>query len=444
VSAQAIGPIVVSVSGPVKVSRAGEGDRFASVVVAPPLGAAGEASRTTLKLLIKRIRTRSLPLQAFVVSRLLVVAAGALGVLRLSSHVSRPTVVNGVHQLGALGYVLSASADRYDSWAYLAIAAHGYGKVTSGSLAYYPGYPLLIRALNVVIGSPLVTGVAISTSAFLVGLLMLHRLTELEIGRRAADATVLLVAFAPLSFFFTAVYTESLFQALSVGGMLSARTGRWRLACALAALASMTRVTGLALLIALGVLRIRQRGRPDLSLFWLGMVPAAFVAYMAALAVQGYPPLGMLSAQGQWHRVLLGPIGGIALGALAATVGLAQILRGAPVYRFQDSQALAPPAENIVLMLVLAVALKALYACRRRLAPEYTVYALLALMMCISSPVLGTPLVSVDRYILTIFPLWMAAGSWVAQRRLEPLAVALGSLLLVFYTAQVATYAFVA
>lgn len=390
------------------------------------------------------LRAMALPLQAFVVSRLMVLVAGATGVVRLTSHVSPATVAATVHQLGPVGYLLSASVDRWDSGFYLSIAAHGYGAVGSGNLAFYPVYPLLIRGASFLVSSPLVAGAAISALAFLAALVMLHRLTELELGRAAADATVLLVAFAPLSFFFTAIYTESLFLALSVGSLLAARRGHWRLACALAAVATLTRVTGIALGVALAVMRIRQRGRLDRRLAWLGILPASFAGYMAVLVANGYPALGMFSSEGQWHRILVGPLGGLVGGIAAAAWGLGKLVGGAPVYQFQTSQALAPPAENVVLLLVVVIALRALIACRRRLPLEYAGYAAVALMMCLSNPVVGSPLASDDRFSLTIFPLWMAAGAWVARRRLEPVAVALGSVALIFYTAQVASYAFVA
>ncbi len=54
------------------------------------------------------------------------------------------------------------------------------------------------------------------------------------------------------------------------------------------------------------------------------------------------------------------------------------------------------------------------------------------------------PLEGIDRYVLTIFPLWMAAGAWVSERPvLRPLLV-LGAALLAFYSFEFATWAFVA
>ena len=57
--------------------------------------------------------------------------------------------------------------------------------------------------------------------------MLLHRLVSLELDSELARVTVMLVAFCPMAYFFSAVYSESLFLALSVGCILQARMGRW-------------------------------------------------------------------------------------------------------------------------------------------------------------------------------------------------------------------------
>ena len=56
--------------------------------------------------------------------------------------------------------------------------------------AFYPLYPLLMRAGGWVVGSPLLAGVLISLACFLGALVLLHRLVALELGSaaRAPDA----------------------------------------------------------------------------------------------------------------------------------------------------------------------------------------------------------------------------------------------------------------
>lgn len=173
-------------------------------------------------------------------SRLLGFAAGAAG--------ARTAWVTGwsafdpqriTAGLGPVGNLLAGASVRWDALHYLWIAQSGYRH--AGDTVFFPLYPLLVHAAAWLTGSDVRAGIIVSLGALAVALTLLHRLTTLELGRRAADATVLLIAFAPLSFFFSALYTESLFLALSVGAVYAARRDRWAVACLLAALAAVTR-----------------------------------------------------------------------------------------------------------------------------------------------------------------------------------------------------------
>ena len=65
--------------------------------------------------------------------------------------------------------------------------------------------------------------------------------------------------------------------------------------------------------------------------------------------------------------------------------------------------------------------------------------------MCLWSPTTWQPLVSFDRYLLTIFPLWMVAGAWLSEReRTRVLVTGVSAALLGFYTFQFATWVFIA
>lgn len=393
---------------------------------------------------LSRVRLAPSPwLAALICSRLLVLASGIAGALvgpRPGWWMYDPSGLSA--HLGSVGNLLAASAIRWDAIHYLAIAKLGYSD--PASLPFFPLYPLLVRTLGYPVGSDPIAGVVISVLAFGVALRLLHKLTALELGARAADATMLIVAFAPLSFFFSAVYTESLFLALSVGSIYAARRGRWRLAAGLGGLAAATRVTGVLLAVPLAIMYLRERRRPDRGLAWLLAVPAGLGAYLAYLAIKGYGLLAPFSAQvtGHQHR-MAGSLSTIVAAVRAASYGLRWI-GDQPIYHPSIAGAFSSGAESILLLLVLGVAVASLVATFRRLPLAYGAYALAGLVVCTWSPVAGQPLQSFDRYAMTIFPLWMVGGAWLAERRLTRPVVVLSGLLLAFWTFQFATWAWVA
>jgi hypothetical protein len=386
-----------------------------------------------------------LPLKAFVCSRLLVLMAGIGGVLTVRNQAGMAGASGTVGSLGLIGNTSARAVfQKFDASYYLAIASHGYLATAPNHLAFFPLYPALIRALGFPTGSNVIAGLMISAASFALALVLLHRLTELELGSRAADATVLLLAFAPLSFFFTAIYTESLFLLLSVGAVLAARRQRWALAGLLAALATLTRPTGILLVVPLVIMRRRAGGRLDRRLAWPLLPVGALLAYLAILAANGFPWLAPFRQGAAWQRVTVGPVAGIASAVVTAWHSAVGIVRGRVVFAPTLGGPFTSSAECVLLLLVLAIAAGCLVYCFRRLPLQYGAYAAAVLLMCVSSPAVGQPLISLDRYVLTIFPLWMAAGAWVAKRRLERVAVAVGAILLVFYTFYFARGSFIA
>lgn len=385
----------------------------------------------------RRLARMRLPLLAFAGSRILLLLASALAVAARRS---------GSRSL--LNAALRAATNHFDAGWYLQIATHGYGTFHSDTLAFYPAYPLLIRLTAPIVGSPAAAGALISAAAFLGALVLLRRMTELELGAthpRAADLTVLLLAFAPLSFFFTAVYTESLFLLLSVAALFCARTGRWRLACLLTAAATLTRPTGIVLALALAVGRVRSHGWRDRSLAWVVAGPAALVAYLIGLTLAGYPWLAPFLVQSHWARVSTLPVIGLVAAVWAAIHGAVQVIGGAAVFHGGNAAPVSVGAESIILLAELVLGSVLLWWARRRLPAEYVIYGAGVIVMCLSSPAAGQPLWSFDRFLLTIFPVWMAAGAWLAERRRWVVPVlGAGTIMLVFYTFQFARGIFVA
>ena len=111
-----------------------------------------------------------------------------------------------------------------------------------------------MRGLGLLVGSDLIAGVVISLVALFVALVLLYRLVALELDAELARITVMLVAFCPMAYFLSAVYSESLFLSLAVGCIWFARTGRWGWAGLLGGLAAAERATGITLVVPFALL----------------------------------------------------------------------------------------------------------------------------------------------------------------------------------------------
>jgi Mannosyltransferase (PIG-V) len=387
---------------------------------------------------------------------------------------------------GWLGDVLAGPAARWDASWYLVIAHYGYrpdlGAFTSSRTAFFPLYPLGLRTVSWFGIPPVLAGVLISLLALALALYGIHRLTTLELssarstlvdrrgiarprGGEVARLAVLLTAFAPMAFYFSAVYSESLYLALSVGLFWSARHGRWAAVGVLGALAGATRSAGLVLALPALILYLygpREDRAPDFSarrllapryrvrkdFLWLGLLPVGLGLYMAYLGLSGGDALMPFHAQDVWGRHFAGPYLGIWDGIKAAFDGTRQLLS------FQSHHVYFPIASgspfvtaehNLLLLAFLLAAVPAVVGVLRLLPLAYGAYVIAALAMPLSYPVAPQPLMSLPRFLLVLFPLSIWLAAWLAARpRAQRPVLAASGLLLALFVAQFATWHWVA
>lgn len=370
-------------------------------------------------------------------SRLLVWASG-MGAMAIWGPGARAPGFDPQHLAGG---ALAAPAARWDAIWYLDIARHGYD--SKPSAAFFPLYPLAVRGL----GGSVAAAILLSTACLLVALVALHRLTELDLGREAARWTVLALAFSPMAFFLSAVYAESLFLALTVGAVLAARCERWAWAGGLGGLAAATRSTGVLVLLALAALAWQARVRPRDAL-WLALVPLGLAAFPVGLALAGHDFHAPFAAQDVWFRAWAGPLGGVWDGAVAAWDGLRQLLSGSSRHVYFTAAAGDPFAIariDLALFAWVPLAAVALVGAARRLPLGYAAYAAASLAVPLSYPVAPQPLMSLPRFVLVLFPLWMWLGGLLARHpRWRGPALAASAIMLAAATAQFATWHFVA
>ncbi|GGX65125.1 hypothetical protein [Streptomyces hiroshimensis] len=162
------------------------------------------------------------------------------------------------------GPALSKRLLAWDGNLYVSIAQGGYapgysyaddGSLTGNNLAFFPLFPMLIRAVHAVTGLGWGTsGIVTAHLALLAALIVVHRLlTRLHGARTALVAIVLLAGAQPMALSFLMSYSESLFLALAAGTLLAAHRKAWLTAGILALLTGLTRPAAAAVVAALAV-----------------------------------------------------------------------------------------------------------------------------------------------------------------------------------------------
>ncbi|GAA3120480.1 mannosyltransferase family protein [Nonomuraea salmonea] len=140
-----------------------------------------------------------------------------------------------------LGATLAGYPHRWSKWdttLFVTIAEYGYDgepgqPADDGLPAFFPGLPLALRLVHLVVPDWAAAGLVVSLVSGAVAMVALARLAETE-GAHGWAAVLGLLAF-PMAVFLAAGYSESLFLAFAIPAWLAARQGRWPLAVVLAA-----------------------------------------------------------------------------------------------------------------------------------------------------------------------------------------------------------------
>ena len=248
---------------------------------------------------------------AFLTTRLALIATGYLALTWFPAH--------PVEGWMGLSFPANAWIDgwvRWDSFWYESIV-DPHPRFVPGYLSnanFFPFYSwvswvmsLPFRALLDLEHAFFIGALIVSSVSFVLGLTAVERLTTSRAGQDVAVRTIWLIAVFPFSFFFTAVYSDALYFCLCAWSLTFAHEKRWYPACALAAMAAMTRIPGLALFPALGLEYLRQNGwrigparKATVCLAMLLIAPAVIASYYEWR--YGYPLEFLRARQLGWNR----------------------------------------------------------------------------------------------------------------------------------------------
>lgn len=264
----------------------------------------------------------------------------------------------------------------------------------------------------------------------------LYRIAEDEWDVHVARVATLSLAFFPTAFFLNAVYTEALFLVLTTGAYWAARVRRdLLLAGILGALATATRNVGLLLLIPLGYEWMRHREEHGWKgLAPLGLVPAGLAAYTLYLWARFGDPLISARQQGEyWGRTLTDPFTTVYKGLMAAGGGIPYLLDPKALFL---SHAARPSlqASNVINLISLAFFLGLMLIASSRVSLGLSLYTMIIVGLPILTPSPIFPLMSLPRFLLAAFPLFLMMGVLLSRRRLAlivwlTLSAAAGALL---------------
>jgi hypothetical protein len=373
----------------------------------------------------------TIPFLAFTISRLLIFGVGILADTML------PT--EDGHWTADKNSVFLSTWAKWDSQYYFDIASNGYwyNPGHQSNVAFFPLYPVLMRVVSIPFDENVIlAGFLISNLAFFGALVFLYLLTELEFDAGSAKRAVIYLAFFPTSFFFSSVYTESLFLLFAVGTMYFARKHKWMTAAIFGILTSATRNLGVLMWALVLWEWLRVQGWTLSTIYkketWINLlhgirqnwyevliislIPLGLIAYLLFLQLNFQRPMAFIEVQAAWGRINIGPI-------LVVKNNIIGLITG------EVNKGWLTRLWNVSSLLIFLVIVPFIWV---KIGEGYAIFVLIMMLVPASSAV-G----SIFRYVLGAFPAFMIFGWWgrheVVDRTLSlTLAVLLGVFVAIF------------
>lgn len=294
---------------------------------------------------------------------------------------------------------------QWDSGWYATIADHGYDYVPGrqSTAAFFPAYPMLVRAVSVVVGGAFVAGIVVTLASGAAAAALFLRWAGERLLPRAAWAGLLMLLLYPYAYYlYGAVYPTALFLAAAIGAFVLLDHGRPWLSGLTGAVATAAGPIGLALVVGLAVRAVERRQKEgDIRL--ARRDAGVLVSVLGLLGFCVYlwwrfgDPWIFASAQRAWGQ-----------GAGPRTWFKVRFFEDLPTLRY-PFPAMAYLAHPLLTIAGFALLPRVF----RRFGYGYGTYALLVIgLSC-----LGTKnFFGMARYVMAAFPCFAVAGDVLAER----------------------------
>lgn len=289
----------------------------------------------------------------------------------------------------------------FDGVHYLNIAGHGY----TTNARFFPLYPLLILLVSFLFGKGIPYGALqfftaffISQLFFFLSLVAFNKLLAFDYKKNIVERTILFLLLFPTSFFFAAIYTESLFLFLTILSLYFARRRKWLFASLCGMLLTATRVVGIAILPALMYELWTTEKNKKVVLkksFSLFLVPLGIIIYAIYNFFIWNNPLHFWVSQGTLGNSR--SVFGVVLPP-QTVIRYMKILTTLPLIQFEWWIALLEAVVFALCCLLLFIAWK------KKVRASYLVFAALAFLI----PTLSGTFSGLPRYAIVLFPIFIA------------------------------------
>jgi Gpi18-like mannosyltransferase len=270
----------------------------------------------------------------------------------------------------------------WDSIWYYQIVHSGYNYGLDGkqySVAFFPLYPLTIKAL-MLLGIPFPwAALLINNLAFLAALIVLYGWMEEKYGKNAARWATATLAWCPYSIYCTVIYTEGLFLLFSTSALRAFHRREYGWVALWGGLTTATRITGVALIPAFLLASWKEK-RPLKAYIASCMVAGGLLLYILFCFLKFGDGFAFLQAQRGW-RTSVGFVGqGWWRLAIQIFVGIDNLEPG-------NIRNITHPM--IVILILLSMIL--IWRFRQKLSPAFQCYGFYLLWFCLWLQTRATP-----------------------------------------------------